>query len=119
MDRRATGIPMPARQPLSRQLALFDTRQISLGGRGVEYRFARRRRRTLGITVDATGLAVSAPMRAPFRDIESFLRDKEGWILAKLEEWSRVPRPAEITVSNGETLPLFGNEVTLEVREGG
>jgi predicted metal-dependent hydrolase len=104
---------------LSRQLALFDTRLISLGGRGVEYRFARRRRRTLGITVDATGLAVSAPIRAPFRDIESFLRDKERWILAKLEEWSRVPRPSEISVSSGETLPLFGNALTLEVREGG
>jgi predicted metal-dependent hydrolase len=104
---------------VSRQLALLDTRLISLGGRGVEYRFARRRRRTLGITVDATGLAVSAPMRAPFRDIESFLRDKERWILAKLEEWSRVPRPCEISVSSGETLPLFGNALTLEVRDGG
>jgi hypothetical protein len=29
---------------------------IRLGGREVEYRFVRRRRRTLGITVDAGGL---------------------------------------------------------------
>jgi predicted metal-dependent hydrolase len=94
-------------------------RLISLGGRAVEYRFARRRRRTLGISVDATGLAVAAPMRAPFRDIESFLRDKERWILSKIEEWSRVPRPAELRVESGESLPLLGSALTLEVREGG
>jgi predicted metal-dependent hydrolase len=104
---------------VSRQLSLFDTRLIALGGRAIEYRFARRRRRTLGIAVDATGLAVCAPMRAPLRDIESFLRDKERWIISKLDEWSRVPRPAELHVESGETLPLLGSELILDVREGG
>ena len=61
---------------------------IRLAGREVEYRFVRRRRRTLGITVDADGLKVSAPLRAPWRDIEGFVREKERWILAKLDEWS-------------------------------
>jgi predicted metal-dependent hydrolase len=104
---------------LSQQLNLFDTRSIRLGGREVEYRFARRRRRTLGITVDASGLAVAAPMRAPWDDIESFMRDKEGWILSKLDEWARVPRPAILRVASGESMPLFGASVELEVREGG
>src|SRR2546428_315782 len=62
---------------------------IELGGRTIEYRFARRRRRTLGITIDAAGLRVAAPLRAPWREIEAFLRDKERWILRKLEEWER------------------------------
>ena len=92
---------------------------IWLGGRAVEYRFRRKRRRTLGITVDAGGVSVAAPLRAPWRDIESFLRDKEGWILAKIEEWSRVPRPADLPVRSGEQLPLQGETVTLQVREGG
>ena len=61
---------------------------IELGGRLIEYRFARRRRRTLAITVDAAGLRVSAPLRAPWRDIQAFLRDKERWILRKLDEWA-------------------------------
>jgi predicted metal-dependent hydrolase len=100
-------------------LSLFDTRLIWLGGRSLEYRFARRRRRSLGITVDASGLAVCAPLRAPFREIEAFLRDKERWILAKLEEWSRVPRPAQVAVATGETLPVFGERLVLDVREGG
>jgi len=101
------------------QLSLFDTRLISLGGRSLEYRFARRRRRSLGITVDATGLAVSAPMRAPLREIEAFLRDKERWILNKLEEWARVPRPAQVAVATGEMLPVFGERLMLDVRMGG
>jgi predicted metal-dependent hydrolase len=87
---------------------------IRLGGRDVEYRFVRRRRRTLGITVDSDGLKVSAPLRAPWRDIEGFVREKEGWILAKLDEWARAPRPAPIQGITGESLPLFGTTVRME-----
>lgn len=90
-----------------------------LGGRTVEYRFSRRRRRTLGIRVDGEGLTVSAPLRAPWRDIESFLRDKEHWILEKLDEWANVPRPAVLRGATGESLPLFGTSVVLDVRNGG
>lgn len=104
---------------MSGQLGLFDTRLISLGGRPLEYRFMRRRRRSLGITIDASGLAVSAPLRAPFREIEAFLRDKERWILRKLDEWARVPRPVELAVATGERLPLFGDTLELDVRAGG
>ena len=103
MDRRATE----------------GTLLIELGGRPVEYRFARRRRRTLGITVDADGLRVAAPLRAPWRDIEAFVREKEAWILAKLEQWARVPRPELLRGASGESLPYLGVEHTLEVREGG
>ena len=102
MDRRATE----------------GTLLIELGGRPVEYRFARRRRRTLGITVDASGLRVVAPLRAPWHEIEGFLRDKERWILRKLEEWSRAPRPALLRCASGEILPLFGAPVVLAVRPG-
>ena len=91
---------------------------IELGGRALEYRFARRRRRTLGITVDAAGLKVAAPLRAPWREIEAFLRDKERWILAKLDEWSRVPRAPLLRCLSGESLPLFGVRHELEVRHG-
>lgn len=98
---------------------MSERKLIWLAGRPVEYRFARRRRRTLGITVDASGLSVAAPMRAAFRDIESFLRDKERWILRKREEWARAPRPAVLHGKSGETLLFFGAPLTLEVREGG
>ena len=51
---------------------------IELDGRTIEYRFARRRRRTLGLTVDAHGLTVVAPLRAPWREIDAFLREKRA-----------------------------------------
>ena len=91
---------------------------IRLGEREVRYRFVRRRRRTLGLSVDADGLKVSAPLRAPWRDIEGFVREKESWILAKLDEWKQVPRPVAVRGLSGERLPLFGEVVELEVREG-
>jgi hypothetical protein len=62
---------------------------------------------------------VAAPLRAPWCEIESFLRDKERWILAKMDEWARVPRPPILHGASGETLPLFGTSLMLEVREGG
>jgi predicted metal-dependent hydrolase len=91
---------------------------IELGGRLLEYRFSRRRRRTLAITVDASGLRVCAPLRAPWREIEAFLRDKQRWILAKLDAWSRVPRAPVLHGVSGETLPLFGATTVLDVRPG-
>jgi len=91
---------------------------IELGGRLIEYRFARRRRRTLAITVDAAGLRVSVPLRAPWREIEAFLRDKQRWILAKLDAWSRVPHAPVLHGVSGETVPLFGSPATLDVRPG-
>ncbi len=91
---------------------------IELGGRLVEYRFARRRRRTLGITVDAEGLKVAAPLRAPWREVEAFLRHKERWILAKLDEWARVAPAPVLHCSSGERLPVFGELRELDVRHG-
>jgi len=91
---------------------------IDLGGRCIEYRFSRRRRRTIGISVDASGLSVSAPLRAPWREIEAFLHQKERWIVRKLDEWARLPRPALLRGHSGESLPLFGAPVTLEVKTG-
>jgi predicted metal-dependent hydrolase len=91
-----------------------SARLIRLGEREVEYRFVRRRRRTLGITGDADGLKVSAPLRAPWRDIEEFVREKERWILAKLDEWARVPRRPVLRGARGELVPLFGDMVELE-----
>ena len=111
----------------ARQLVLFDLapdpetaplRRLALSGRIVEYRFERRRRRTIGLRVDATGLAVSAPRRTPWREIEKFLRASERWILAKLDEWAGAGKPARLYGTTGEVLPLFGRQVTLDVRAG-
>lgn len=119
MDRGATENPG--------QLELFDeprpadaraTRHVALAGRLVEYRFERRRRRTIGITVDEHGLSVAAPMRAPWREVAGFLQEKAGWIVARLDEWAAAGRPRLLHGESGERLALFGSDLLLEVCAG-
>lgn len=113
------------------QLSLFDAdnerstgplhdprRVLNVSGRLVEYRFERRRRRTIGISVDSEGLAIAAPPRAPWRDIEEFVREKSRWILRCLDEWGAKPKPTYLRGVTGDTLPLFGEPVRLEVSAG-
>jgi len=106
------------------QLTLFDepppadaapTRVALLEGRAVEFRFARRNRRTIGIRVNEHGLSVAAPMRAPWREVEGFLHEKAHWILAKLDQRAAAGKPRTIFGESGETLPLHGREVVLVV----
>ena len=109
------------------QLALFDDpppadaallRRILLGERAVEFRFERRRRRTIGIRIDARGLRVAAPPRAAWREIEGFLREKARWILEKLDEQAAAGTPVTLFGENGESLPFFGREIVLSLRAG-
>jgi predicted metal-dependent hydrolase len=109
------------------QLALFDEpphadaaplRLALLEGQPVEFRFQRRRRRTIALKVNEHGLAVSAPLRAPWREVEGFLHEKARWILRKLEERAAAGKPRLIFGASGETLPLHGEEVALVVSGG-
>lgn len=94
------------------------TRHAVLGGRRVGYRFERRRRRTFALAVNHDGLRVLAPMRAPMREVDAFLQEKSGWITRKLDEWAARGRPATLLGRTGESLPLFGRTLTVEVLPG-
>jgi predicted metal-dependent hydrolase len=115
----------PAAEP--GQLALFDDpphaedaplRRALLGGRAVEFRFQRRARRTIGIRINEHGLSVAAPMRAPWREIEGFLREKSAWILEKLDERAALGTPVTIFGESGEMLALHGRQVALAIGKG-
>jgi len=127
MDRNAAGEPGKPALKEQEQLTLFDEpphadaaplRRALLDGRPVEFHFQRRRRRTIAIRVGEQGLAVSAPLRAPWREVEGFLHDKARWILRKLDERAAAGGPRLIFGVSGETLPLHGREVELVVSEG-
>jgi hypothetical protein len=127
MDRDPAEGPGPLTQNRQEQLALFDDpphpgaaplRVALLGGRPVEYRFQRRRRRTIAIRVNEQGLAVAAPLRAPWREVEAFLHQKARWILRKLDERAAAGGPRTLFGEHGELLPLHGREVTLDVANG-
>ena len=127
MDREAAAGPGQLALKEQEQLALFDEpphagsallRVALLGGRAVDYRFERRRRRTIAIKVSEHGLAVFAPLRAPWREVEGFLHEKARWILRKLDERAAAVRPRTLFGESGETLPLHGREVSLVVAPG-
>jgi len=128
MDRNAAEEPGQPALREQEQLTLFDepphagaapARLALLEGRPVEFRFQRRRRRTIAIKVSEQGLAVSAPLRAPWREVEGFLHEKARWILRKLDERAAAGAPRLIFGASGETLPVHGEEVTLVVSRGG
>jgi predicted metal-dependent hydrolase len=118
MDRRAANGALPAQLNLFEDIVPEAGRFVRLSEREISFRFVRTKRRTIAIAVDASGLSVSAPRNAPWREIEAFVREKQRWILARLEEWAGVPRPSVIRGVSGETLPLFGAPHTLEVLGG-
>ncbi|MDH4191460.1 MAG: M48 family metallopeptidase [Betaproteobacteria bacterium] len=89
---------------------------LHLAGRGVEYRLTRARRRTIGIRIDADGLALGAPLRAPWSQVEAFVRSKERWIIAKLDQWASAPTPRVLRGVEGEALPLFGEPHAIALR---
>ena len=93
-------------------------RLVQLGPRVVEFRFVRSRRRTIGISIDANGLAVAAPPYAPWKEVEKFLLEKSRWILKKLDEWAKAGRPVRIFGATGESLPVHGRALILDVTEG-
>ena len=56
------------------------TREALLDGKLVGYEIKRRKRRTIGFSVGAEGLAVSAPTWVPLYEIDRAVQSKSGWI---------------------------------------
>jgi predicted metal-dependent hydrolase len=91
-------------------------RELRLDGHGVGYLFRRARRKTIGFSVGTEGLTVSAPRWVTFGEIESALREKARWILAKLQEQDERARKAatqRIEWRDGTTLPFLGEPVIV------
>ena len=92
------------------------SRAIALGGAQVAYEFKRGQRRTIGFSVGADGLTVSAPRWTPVHEVEAALREKERWIVTKLgEARARHQRleASRIDWKEGATLPFLGEPVVL------
>ena len=86
-------------------------RRVALARAMLHYRLVRARRRTVGIYVVRSGVEVRAPRHATIAEIEAFLRQKESWISARLDEWRRQAPP--LAWRNGSRLPLLGREVSI------
>lgn len=94
------------------------TREALLEGTVVGYQFRRGKRRTIGFSVGAEGLVVSAPKWVPLYEIDKAVQEKSGWIVRKLQETrARHDRleSARIEWKDGTTLPFLGEPVIVVI----
>lgn len=123
VDQELAGDPPPA-QTLQQLLAPATyrhpaaTREALLGETVVGYQFRRGKRRTIGFSVGAEGLVVSAPKWVPLYEIDKAVQEKSGWIVKKLHETRARQHRLESTRiewKNGATLPFLGEAVVLVI----
>lgn len=110
--------PEPPRTPLAPEVFRHPQaeRELRLGEHIVAYAFKRARRRSIGFTVSAEGLAVSAPRWVGVMEVEAALRDKGPWILRKLQEQRRRAQKladSRIEWRDGAGVPFLGETVIL------
>jgi predicted metal-dependent hydrolase len=75
----------------------------------------RSRRRTIALEVTpAATLIVRAPLRAPATHIEEIIRQKRSWILRKMDEVKRRPRPPCHEYTEGEMFLFLGRSYPLQ-----
>ena len=92
------------------------TREVLLDGIAVAFQFRRGKRRSIGFSVGAEGLTVSAPKWIPLYEIDKAVVEKSGWIINKLQETrDRHARleSARIDWRDGTTLPFLGEQVIV------
>ena len=120
-EERLPEIEVPPAADLSRHPRA--NRELLLEGRRIAFLLKRSRRRSIGFVVGAEGLAVSAPKWVTLRDIDAAVREKAGWILAKLDEQRErsIQSAAErIVWGDGAVLQFLGApiRVSLDRRPG-
>lgn len=110
-----TLVPPPAGRPAD------GKRRIQLGEHTLDYALLRSKRSTIGFLVSDEGLRVTAPKWVTIAEIENAVREKQRWILTKLNE--RRERSArrlqpQMQWRDGATLPYLGHDITLRIRAG-
>jgi predicted metal-dependent hydrolase len=107
------GVVEPSPRPAGSSL-----RELRLDGQPVAYTLRRARRRSIGFSVSAEGLAVAAPRWVTIAEIERALQAKAGWILRKLvEQREREQRlqAAAVVWGDGCRLPYLGESLTVRL----
>ena len=92
------------------------SREALLDGVLVAYAFKRGKRRTIGFSVGAEGLAVSAPKWVLLNEIDRAVQEKAGWIVKKLQETRERHKRLEavrIDWKDGASLPFLGGLLTV------
>jgi len=122
LDLPLLGEPAPASNPVDvppPAAPLPDgvkLRTLALGASTLQYRLKRSARRSIGFSIDGTGLTITAPRWVTLADIENAIAEKQRWIFAKLTEWqTRVEQRAlpRIEWRDGAQVPYLGKPVRV------
>lgn len=90
-------------------------RSITLADTPVAFKVARsKRRRTIGLKVAEDGLTVTLPASLGLHHAERAVRDKQGWVLDRLEKMAARARPALQGV-DGERIGWLGGTRPLRI----
>lgn len=90
-------------------------RRVTLSGQQIEFAVARsKRRRTIGLKVGEAGLVITLPSSLGLHHAERAVREKEAWVLDRLERAKARARPKLMGV-DGEEIGWLGGTLTLSV----
>ena len=62
-------------------------------------------------------MRVNAPATAPLREVESFVRQHEAWLLERMERHAQLARVVRFEAVDGAVLPLLGEPCRLRLVE--
>ena len=92
---------------------------VRFGDATIEYEVRRseRRKKTVQITVDGTGVQVAAPITTPDSEVQAIVRKRAAWILSHAGDTAAGAVHKRFV--SGETLPYLGRNVRLIVEPAG
>ena len=114
----AAADPAPPARVRDDEAQPGTVRSVVLQGSRVNYRLLRARRRSIGMTVRAEGLTVSAPRWVTIGEIESVLQSRADWILRKfvqLREREAQADALRIDWRDGAPVPVLGCPVPIRL----
>ncbi len=100
-------------RPVTRAAPTVDN--VHIGDTTIEYEVLRsqRRKKTVQIRVDHSGVKVAAPKRIRKSELQAIVRKRASWIL---EQLSKVSEAQPLQFVSGETLPFLGRNVPMVIQ---
>lgn len=100
----------------------IETRQVSCGGRILEYQLTRKKVKNINIRIKSDGkILVSANRAVPIGFLDDLICKKQNFILRSLEKFEEKQKNAPTAPKeyvSGECLTVLGKSLRLEVMEG-
>ena len=96
--------------------AVTTVDSVRVGDTTIEYQVRRsqRRKKTVQIRVDRSGVKVAAPKRIHKSELQAIVLKRASWILKQMSDTSASATPMRF--ATGETLPFLGRDVPIVIQ---